>query len=135
MWPLHRGPAPSGEALAELSRQCQKWDRELAKSEAAIADFQHELRSKAAAAADFEESLDRIEGDQLVFDRLISEFEQSPPPAQASDRDLLDDAKSLYLALDHHEAELSRMRARPCTHREFLYAIADLEQALQANAR
>jgi hypothetical protein len=118
--------------MTGLARDCQAWDKELAKSKAAIDDFQRQLDVKAAALADFEESLTSIEKDQVSFDRLISDFEASPPPAGGSDRDLLDDAKSLYQALDYHEAELARMRAGPRTHREFLFAMTDLQMRLEA---
>jgi hypothetical protein len=130
MWPLTRGLASSRDPLAELSRKCQLWDRELAKSEAAVADTERHLAAKTKALDDFEELLTKIERDQIVFDQLISDFEQSPPSTPDSSGDPLDDAKCLAQALDDHNADLARMHAGPRTHREFLCVLADLEQHL-----
>jgi hypothetical protein len=129
MWPLSRGSPSPTDPLLDLARQCQAWDRELAQSESTIADFQRELDSKTSSLDDFEGSLNKIEQDQIAFEQLISNFEQCAPPSVEPDGDPLDDVKSLYQALDYHETDLARMRAGPRTHREFLYALTDLQLA------
>jgi hypothetical protein len=126
MWPLRRGGA---DGLSDLARQCQNWDRELAKSEALISDFERFLTAKSAILDDFEESLNKIEKDQLSFEYLISNFESAPPPPVPPERDLLDDAKSLYQSLNSHAIDLLRMRKGPRSHRELIYGLADLEMA------